>query len=248
MQFRSSYFLIFFVSLLCLEGCHDRGGIIHNAGRDDSLNHIAHLYGVDILDLLKANPKLNDNHIKPGQKVFIPGAKEVRYLEKSIWDFEEPWEPKTGAGPLTEEVLVVPKSREKDRRFVKEDVREDKAFNFSWPARGEVVSFFGMKNRKMHNGIDIRVRPGADISAAADGKIVYQGRGIEGYGNMIILKHTSKLFSIYAYLGPMLGQRGNEVRKGDIIAKANIKTQESFLHFEIRKGKAALNPTKILSK
>ena len=99
----------------------------------------------------------------------------------------------------------------------------------------------------MHNGIDIKVAPDSPIRAAADGEVAYRGREIAGYGDLLILKH-GRLFTVYAYLGPISAIKGDQVKAGQVIARALSGSRSSFIHFEIRQGRTALDPLKYLSR
>lgn len=117
---------------------------------------------------------------------------------------------------------------------------------FLWPAKGKVISKYGKKDQKMHNGIDIKIAPSGEVRAAEDGKVVFCGNELDGYGNLIILRHRPKIYSVYAYLGSVGVKKGDEVAQGQTIAKAGATASDSFFHFEIRNGKQALDPLKHL--
>jgi murein DD-endopeptidase MepM/ murein hydrolase activator NlpD len=242
--------------LFSLLACHPRGGIIHRVESGESLTLISHVYEVPIKDLLEANPRVTSDDLRPGESILVPGASETRRTPRVVWELddvrnvtqEEPEEAEE-VRPKPPEPAVAPKvamTIPTKSRSVK--VAPKKLLEISWPATGAVISRFGMRNRKMHNGIDIRVAPEGDILATAEGKVVYVGTDVEGYGRLLILRHPTNLFSVYAYLGRILVEKGTNVERGTILAKANSKASEAFFHFELRRGKRALDPLAVLPK
>ena len=82
------------------------------------------------------------------------------------------------------------------------------------------------------------------MAAAASGKVIYSGNAIPGYGNLVILEHSDSYFSVYGYNQKNLVKMDDFVGQGDEIALSGVPPsgQSARLHFEIRKGKAAVNP------
>ncbi len=218
-------FLAFCLGLAA--GCHVKGGIIHRVEKGDSLLQIAHVYSVEVYEILRANPRLEPDHIRPGQKILVPGATRTRRIGKKVWD-----EATRGPSPVA--------------TVSKKGVKVSAMPKFIWPGQGKVISPFGMRNQKMHSGIDIRVHPSDNILAAAAGKVVYTGNDIEGYGNLVILRHESNLFSIYAFVGKVLVPRGKSVGQGDTVAAASVDEAKAYFHFEMRQGKKAFDPIQFL--
>ncbi len=87
------------------------------------------------------------------------------------------------------------------------------------------------------------------VRASNDGKVIYSGNEIPGYGNLVLIKHSSNWITAYAHLNKVLIEKGEKVKKGDNIGlvgnTGNVAKPQ--LHFEIRKGKDAVNPLKHLS-
>lgn len=116
--------------------------------------------------------------------------------------------------------------------------------NFIWPINGEVLSHYGKNGNKSNEGINISAPAGTIINAAADGKVIYVGKKIEGYGNLMIVKHTGDYMTAYAHLQDVLTEKGSEVKKGESIATVGktggVSTPQ--LHFSVRKGKKTIDP------
>jgi len=118
--------------------------------------------------------------------------------------------------------------------------------DFRWPTDGKVVVEFGRRPGS-GTGILIAGRKGQGIVAAADGRVVYSGSGLIGYGELIILKHNDTYLSAYGHNASRLVKEGNTVRKGQRIATMGEGPgREPRLHFEIRKNGEPVNPRQFL--
>ena len=116
---------------------------------------------------------------------------------------------------------------------------------FTSPVDGRVVSRFGTKpDGRRNDGINIRATAGTPIRAAADGVVVYAGDGIEGFGNLVLVKHADGWVTAYAHAQDFLVIRGDTVRQGDPIARVGKSgsVEEPQLHFEIRQGRRPVDP------
>jgi lipoprotein NlpD len=116
---------------------------------------------------------------------------------------------------------------------------------WSWPTSGGGVlaGFDEQKNK----GIDISGRAGDAVLAAADGRVVYAGAGLRGYGNLIILKHNNTFLTAYAHNQTLLVKEDQAVRKGQKIAEmGSTDTDRVKLHFEIRRQGKPVDPARYL--
>ena len=122
--------------------------------------------------------------------------------------------------------------------------------SFHWPVQGRIVSEFGTKPDGGHNdGIDVAVPIGTSVKAAENGVVAYAGNELKGYGNLVLIRHSNNWVSAYANNDEILVKRGDQVRRGQIIAKAGKSGQVSQpqLHFELRKGSRPVDPTKFMA-
>lgn len=120
---------------------------------------------------------------------------------------------------------------------------DDDSVSWMWPAEGKVVGTFD-DGRK---GLDISGKSGQAVMAAGAGKVMYAGSGIRGYGNLVIVKHTSNLLSAYAHNKAILVKEGQNVNKGQKIAEMGDSDSDSVkLHFEIRQQGKPVDPSKFL--
>jgi murein DD-endopeptidase MepM/ murein hydrolase activator NlpD len=121
--------------------------------------------------------------------------------------------------------------------------------SFRWPARGRVISGSGaMTNGQQNDGINLALPEGTPVHAAEDGVVAYAGSELKGYGNLVLVRHSNGFVTAYAHASEILVKRGDQVRRGQVIAKSgqtgNVTSPQ--LHFEIRKGSAPVDPTQYL--
>lgn len=116
---------------------------------------------------------------------------------------------------------------------------------FLWPVRGKILSSFGAKKGGQHNdGINIEARRGEPVQAAADGRVIYAGNELRGFGNLVLVKHADGWTTAYAHNDELLVKKGETVTRGQTIAKAgntgSVATPQ--VHFELRRGTHAVDP------
>lgn len=120
----------------------------------------------------------------------------------------------------------------------------DDGLGFAWPHPGQVIAGFDEAKNK---GLDFAGKAGDPVLAAADGKVVYAGSGLRGYGNLVILKHNNTYLSAYAHNQTLLVKEDQNVTKGQRIAEmGNTDADRVKLHFEIRKQGKPVDPSKYL--
>jgi lipoprotein NlpD len=135
-------------------------------------------------------------------------------------------------------------SRADPRTAAGADDENDKV-DWVWPAKGRIVT--GFSEAASLKGIDIAGTAGQPVTASADGKIVYAGTGLRGYGKLIIIKHSSTYLSAYAHNRDILVKEGQQVAKGQKIAEmGNSDADQVKLHFEIRRHGKPVDPLRYL--
>jgi lipoprotein NlpD len=123
------------------------------------------------------------------------------------------------------------------------DATED-AISFQWPTRGNVLAGFDEVKNK---GVDIAGKAGDPVLAAADGKVVYAGSGLRGYGNLVIIKHNNTYLTAYAHNQTLLVKEDQAIKRGQKIAEmGNSDADQVKLHFEIRRQGKPVDPAKYL--
>jgi len=111
---------------------------------------------------------------------------------------------------------------------------------FIWPAKGRVLSGFAEPRNK---GIDIDGKPGDPVVAAAAGRVTYVGSGISGLGKLVVIKHENGFITVYAHNKEILVKEQQSVTRGQKIAEiGSTDAERPKLHFQIRKGAAAVDP------
>lgn len=121
----------------------------------------------------------------------------------------------------------------------------DSAEGWVWPAGGDLITRFN--DAAGENGIDIAGVDGSPIRAAANGKVVYAGTGLRGYGLLLIIKHDETFLSAYAHNRAVTVNEGDEIYSGQVIAEMGQSGASSVrLHFEIRRNGQPIDPLTIL--
>ena len=120
----------------------------------------------------------------------------------------------------------------------------DDGMTFAWPHPGPVLAGFDEAKNK---GLDFAGKAGDPVLAAGDGKVVYAGSGLRGYGNLVILKHNNTYLTAYAHNQTLLVKEDQSVTKGQRIADMGSSDSDRVkLHFEIRKQGKPVDPAKLL--
>ena len=116
--------------------------------------------------------------------------------------------------------------------------------------RGRIIAHFGTEPNGTHNdGIDISAPEGTPVLAAEAGVVAYAGNELRGYGNLVLIKHANGWITAYAHCKELLVKRGDTVNRGQVIAKVGATggVSEPQLHFELRRGKRAVDPREFLA-
>ena len=115
---------------------------------------------------------------------------------------------------------------------------------FIWPVKGKVIAGFAEPRSK---GIDIDGKLGDPVLAAAPGRVTYIGSGIPGLGKLVVIKHDNGFITVYAHNRDIMVKEQQSVRRGQKIAEVgSTDADRPKLHFQIRKGSAAVDPMRYL--
>ncbi|MGE5305845.1 MAG: peptidoglycan DD-metalloendopeptidase family protein [Alphaproteobacteria bacterium] len=199
-------------------------GIYHVVRPGENLFRIGKAYDVSHEELALINGIKRADQIRAGQRIFIPGA--TRQLPVEIITPAVP----APAVAQTPEAPPVPP--------------ED---GFRWPVSGRINSGFGPRGSSFHDGIDIGAPEGAPIHAIDKGEVIYSDE-LRGYGNIVIVRHSGNVISVYAHNQINLVREGQSVERGEILARVGRtgRVTGPHLHFEIRKNNAAQDPLRFL--
>ena len=123
-------------------------------------------------------------------------------------------------------------------------VIKDESLVWAWPAEGRVVAPFNQLKTK---GLEIGGAAGDGVLAAADGKVIYAGADLRGYGNAIIIKHNKTYVSLYAHNRTLLVKEDDVIKRGQKIAEmGSTDASQVKLHFEVRKLGTSVDPAAYL--
>jgi murein DD-endopeptidase MepM/ murein hydrolase activator NlpD len=124
------------------------------------------------------------------------------------------------------------------------------ALKFDWPVRGQVIAGFGSKiNGQQNHGIDVAVPEDTSIKAAEAGIVVYSGNQLKTFGNLLLVRHPNGYVTVYAHAKELLVKAGDEIKRGQIIARAGRTgdADRPEVHFEIRKASTPVDPMPYLA-
>jgi murein DD-endopeptidase MepM/ murein hydrolase activator NlpD len=224
----------------------------HIVKRGDTLYGIAQRHGVGMFSIARANGLREPYLIRVGQSLKIPkwGASVVAKSSQTIGSNNRSLvtalpKPRVSSGrlnaltPAPNPITPLPPP----------ELRSSSGF--VWPVNGKVVSRFGAKAKGLHNdGINISTRRGTPVRAADNGVVAYAGNELRGFGNLLLIKHSGGWVTAYAHNETLLVKRGQRIKKGQPVARVGSSgtVNSPQLHFELRRGKRAVDPQKYLSK
>jgi len=226
---------------------------IENAGKPgyytvkpgDTLLRISLENGQSTQDLTRWNQLENPNRIEVGQviRVIPPASSEVvikPIARPQVVATPAALAPASGTSASVTELPAASASS----AAVSKPVATEDGINWIWPANGVVLAGFDdVKNK----GVDIGGKAGDTVVAAADGRVVYVGAGLRGYGNLIILKHNNVYLTAYAHNQTLLVKEDQSVLKGQKIAEMGSSDADRVkLHFEVRRQGKPVDPAKYL--
>lgn len=240
----------------------------------DTLYSIAFRYGVDFKTLAKVNAIGRDYLINPGQTLNIEKARHYTETASSKSAQVKPVASKkvvkisrnsTKKPPVkivtkpkvaqtssksvpTKPKTITKKNTKKNPKVVNQDQFSNKQVAFwMWPSVGKIIKTFN--NSKGPKGLDIAGNIGQPVRAAATGRVVYAGKGLRGYGNLIIVKHNNDYISAYAHNKVILVKENEIIKAGQKIAEiGNTESDIPKLHFEIRYKGKPVDPIRYLPK
>ncbi len=204
----------------------------------DTLYTIAWRYGVDYKKLALWNGINPPYVIYPGQKLRVKPPAVIPRAERP--------QRSTANDPTT--TKMVRRATVAKPRNAPTVPTTQKQLRWSWPTNGKVIRGFSIKGTG-NKGIDIAGISGQSVKAASQGKVVYSGSGLLGYGQLIIIKHNETYLSAYAHNRKLLVNEGERVRVGQMIAEmGETGTNRVKLHFEIRRYGKPVDPLKYLPR
>ena len=208
----------------------------------DTLIRIGLENGQNWRDLARWNSLENRNLIEVGQVLrVIPPAADTQVVTRPVTSGSVTATTVTPAKPAASAPVAAASA---PAAPVASGGNGDEDVNWIWPASGTLVAGFDEAKNK---GLDISGKSGDPVLASADGRVVYSGAGLRGYGNLIILKHNNTFLTAYAHNQTLLVKEDQSVKKGQKIAEmGNSDADRVKLHFEIRRQGKPVDPAKYL--
>lgn len=222
----------------------------HVVAADETVYGISRHYRTDVRSLVLANNIKPPYTIKVGQRLRLPGQRRTARARGQA--------PRPESGPRKPASKGVIRPASKPRRPASRSGRATTlpkppprtAERFAWPVKGRLLSRFGPKRGGLHNdGINISAARGAPVKAAESGVVVYVGNELRGFGNLLLVRHSGGWMTAYAHTAEVVVRPGQTVRRGQLVARVGSSgsVDRPQLHFEIRKGRSAVNPTRYLT-
>lgn len=226
----------------------------------DTLYSLSRKYSVPVNDLAVMNNLAAPFSLGVGQKLKVPDLKSAPVRASvASGDIQKSTQStavvptKTSVKPVQTTATAAPApqkiSSDPTKKLPKIGARSSS--KFSWPVRGNILSHFGAKSGGLFNdGINIGAARGTTVAAAENGVVAYAGNEVKGMGNLIIIQHSDGWMTVYAHMDSMSVRRGARVSVGQKIGTVGEtgKVDRPQLHFEIRKGTKAYNPSSYLKK
>lgn len=205
----------------------------HVVGRGETLFSIAFRYGLDFRALAANNRIAEPYTIYPGQKLKLRPRRDAVATTPAPSSRPAPARP----GPdVRKPVSTTPPAPTASNG------------NWRWPVQGKVVSGFN-GNVIGPKGIALGGNVGDPVHAARDGRVVYTGSSLVGYGQLVIIKHDDVYLSAYAHNSKVLVKEGDVVKAGDAIAEMGSSgTDRTQLHFEVRRNGDPIDPLSVLPR
>ncbi|MET1253792.1 peptidoglycan DD-metalloendopeptidase family protein [Aliikangiella sp. GXAS 311] len=143
-------------------------------------------------------------------------------------------------------VNIVDKKNRRPNTY--QSIENDNSINWIWPTEGKILNRFSAKGNTSR-GLDIAASKGQPVRATAPGRVVYEGNGLRGYGNLVIIKHNNNYLSAYAHNHKVHVSENEFVNAGQRIAEVGSSgTHIDKLHFEIRYKGKPVDPLNYLPK
>ncbi len=191
---------------------------LYTVKKGDTLSTIASKHGMKASKLQKINGISNPNKIKVGQRLKVSGNATYKT---------------SGSSKSTTKAKPIKKAETKVVYAGK---------SWVWPISGKVLSNF-KPGRIGGNGIRIAGKETQTVNAAQSGTVAYKGSGLNGYGNVVIIKHGNGLLSAYGFLSKTFVKEGQKVSKRQKIGiVGHGGNRRLMLHFEVRKNANPVNP------
>jgi murein DD-endopeptidase MepM/ murein hydrolase activator NlpD len=229
---------------------------VHVVAPGETLSKISRLYGKPVGEIAKANNIRPTAPLKIGDRLTIPGVRTSAATPKiGVSVAQAKAAVPAGAKEVVSEpthsaAMVAPTVEMSTHKDAAKAAEANGSLpTFRWPANGRVIAGFGTSpNGVQNDGINLALPEGTSVKSAEDGVVAYAGNELKGYGNLVLVRHPNGYVTAYAHAKEILVKRGDQVKRGQVIARSgqtgNVNAPQ--LHFEIRKGASPLDPMRFL--
>jgi murein DD-endopeptidase MepM/ murein hydrolase activator NlpD len=225
----------------------------------DTVESISRRYGVPVQTIIDRNRLIPPYTLRPGQSLQLPSARFVPDATGGPTTATA-----SAPGPVKRETLPPPSQSEPPRSAApgqptplspaaaetSVSVPATPPPRMAWPIKGKVLVPYGAAaGGQKNDGIDIQAETGAPVKAADGGTVVYVGSEVAHLGNLVLVQHPGGYITAYGNNEEVLVKKGDEVKKGQAIAKAGNSggAPSPRLHFEVRRGGSrTIDPTTVL--
>lgn len=238
----------------------------HVVQAGETLYSVSRIYGVDASTLARTNEIAPPYVIRIGQSLVLPAPVQPAEAQAApTVASREPPVPSLASPPAAPSTQIssaattpriedpklpppeaAPPNSLQETAALPKPAPRNGSRSFLWPVRGRVVTAYGPGEGGAHNdGINIAAPQGTTVVAADAGVVAYAGNELRGYGNLVLIKHADGWMTAYAHNSTLLVKRGEKVKRGQAIARvgATGAVGEPQVHFEIRHGEKALDPS-----
>ncbi|MEO1198958.1 MAG: LysM peptidoglycan-binding domain-containing protein [Pseudomonadota bacterium] len=228
----------------------------HTVQQGETVFSIGRRYGVSANTIIAQNNLGDGSQLRVGQQLVIPEPGTAAQTPPAVATQPDTAVQQVTTAPVTAPepaVADTPEQPVQQTTLGQQQLPEPEAMqgtSFRWPVRGRILSGFGESLEGGRNdGINIAVPAGTSIRAAENGVVIYAGSELQGFGNLILIRHAEGWVTAYAHNEELLVSRGDEIKRGQIIARAGSSGNVSApqLHFEVRKGSQPVDPLQYLS-
>jgi murein DD-endopeptidase MepM/ murein hydrolase activator NlpD len=231
--------------------------------RGESFRKIAGKFGVKASELADLNGITDPGSIRPGEVLILPANAHVSQKMASLggqvarknagnaqaFQVRSVKTRSIKLGTAKSNATSVSKKQVSvARKRVSKKTASHSAFR--WPVRGRIIEKFGPRRDGTHNdGINLAVPNGTQVKAAEAGVVAYAGSELEGYGNLVLIRHANDWVSAYAHNDRLLVKRGDKIKRGQVVARAGTSgsVEQPQVHFELRKGSKPVDPEKYMA-
>ena len=233
---------------------------IHIARAGETAYGVARRYGGDMGSLVRINNIRPPYRLRSGQRLRLPdpGTSNVAQTTRSGRTEQDQQKsavkPASGPSSFPKKITVLrqppaqPTWNKPAPTPLKAPPRRS-GRKFLWPVKGKIIVAFGPRKGGFHNdGLNIAARAGTPIKAAENGVVAYVGNQLQGFGNLVLIKHSGGWITAYAHGSRVFVRRGSIVKRGQTIARVGRtgNVNKPQLHFELRRGDRAVDPRRYL--